>query len=122
MDHLLSETSRNASQESRKIVKWNVEDTFVWLRRTVGATFDDYMERLAHLKRQCQPHLTEAAKQSVEGICTKIYNLSVEHAKKIREKHLQILEENNIRGNIFHSILILMMVPKLLIVKMIGDE
>lgn len=91
------ETSRNASQESRKIVKWNVEDTFQWLRRTVGATFDDYMDRLAHLKRQCQPHLTEAAKQSVEGICTKIYNLSVEHAKKIREKHLQILEENNIR-------------------------
>ena len=42
--------SRNASQESRKIVKWNVEDTFQWLRRTVGATFDDYMERLAHLK------------------------------------------------------------------------
>ncbi|CAL4067451.1 unnamed protein product, partial [Meganyctiphanes norvegica] len=91
------EISRNASQESRKIVKWNVEDTFQWLRRTVGATFDDYMDRLAHLKRQCQPHLTEAAKQSVEGICTKIYTLSAEHAKKIREKHLQILEENNIR-------------------------
>lgn len=44
------DTSRTASQESRKIVKWNVEDTFQWLRRTVGATFDDYMERLAHLK------------------------------------------------------------------------
>ena len=44
------ETSRTASQESRKIVKWNVEDTFQWLRRTVGATFDDYTERLAHLK------------------------------------------------------------------------
>ncbi|XP_068212202.1 mRNA (2'-O-methyladenosine-N(6)-)-methyltransferase isoform X1 [Palaemon carinicauda] len=91
------ETSRNASQESRKIVKWNVEDTFQWLRKTIGSTFDDYMDRLAHLKRQCQPHLTEAAKQSVEGICTKIYNLSVEYSKKIREKHLQILEENNIR-------------------------
>ncbi|KAL7647702.1 UNVERIFIED_CONTAM: hypothetical protein RMT77_001311 [Armadillidium vulgare] len=91
------ETSRNASQESRKIVKWNVEDTFQWLRRTVGATFDDYMDRLSHLKRQCQPHLTEAAKVSVEGICTKIYNLSVEHSKKIRERHLQILEDNNIR-------------------------
>ncbi|XP_076039938.1 mRNA (2'-O-methyladenosine-N(6)-)-methyltransferase-like isoform X2 [Oratosquilla oratoria] len=91
------EASRNASQESRKIVKWNVEDTFQWLRRTVGATFDDYMDRLAHLKRQCQPHLTEAAKQSVEGICTKIYNLSVEHSKKLREKHIHILEQNNIR-------------------------
>ncbi|KAK7070756.1 mRNA (2'-O-methyladenosine-N(6)-)-methyltransferase [Halocaridina rubra] len=54
--------------------------------------------RSVPFQRQCQPHLTEAAKQSVEGICTKIYNLSVEHAKKIREKHLQILEENNIRG------------------------
>ncbi|MCL4144579.1 UNVERIFIED_CONTAM: hypothetical protein GTU68_004307 [Idotea baltica] len=89
--------TRNASQESRKIVKWNVEDTFQWLRRTVGATFDDYMDRLAHLKRQCQPHLTEAAKLSVEGICTKIYNLSIDHSKKIREKHLQILDENNIK-------------------------
>lgn len=52
------------------------------------------------LQRQCQPHLMEASKQNVEGICTKIYNLSVEHAKKIREKHLHILEENNIRGSI----------------------
>ena len=42
----------------------------------------------------------EAAKESVEGICTKIYNLSVEHSKKLREKHLQLLEENNIRGKL----------------------
>ena len=41
---------RNVSAESRKIVKWNVEDTFQWLRRTVGATYDDFQERLAHLK------------------------------------------------------------------------
>lgn len=27
-----------------------MEDTFQWLRRTVGSTFDDYMDRLAHLK------------------------------------------------------------------------
>ncbi|XP_072156195.1 mRNA (2'-O-methyladenosine-N(6)-)-methyltransferase-like [Bemisia tabaci] len=42
--------SRNASSESRKVIKWNAEDTFQWLRRTVGATYDDFQERLAHLK------------------------------------------------------------------------
>lgn len=88
--------TRNVSSESRKIVKWNVEDTFQWLRRTVGATYDDFQERLAHLKRQCQPHLTEAAKTSVEGICTKMNNLSVEYAKKIRDKHNELLKENGL--------------------------
>lgn len=86
------------SSESRKIVKWNVEDTFQWLRRTVGATYDDFQERLAHLKRQCQPHLTEAAKSSVEGICIKMNNLSVEYAKKIRDKHNELLKENGLAG------------------------
>ena len=41
---------RSASSESRKIVKWNVEDTFNWLRRTVGANYDDFQERLQHIK------------------------------------------------------------------------
>ena len=86
------------SSESRKIVKWNVEDTFQWLRRTVGATYDDFQERLAHLKRQCQPHLTEAAKSSVEGICVKMNNLSTEYAKKIRDKHNELLKENGLAG------------------------
>ena len=36
---------RTASPDSRKIVKWNVEDTFQWLRRTVGASFDDFQVR-----------------------------------------------------------------------------
>ena len=67
---------RSASSESRKVVKWNVEDTFNWLRRTVGANYDDFQERLQHLKTQCQPHITEAAKNSVEGICKKMYTLS----------------------------------------------
>nr|CAG4642351.1 EOG090X02BU [Evadne anonyx] len=88
--------TRNVSSESRKIVKWNVEDTFQWLRRTVGATYDDFQERLAHLKRQCQPHLTEAAKTSVEGICTKMNNMSIEYAKKIRDKHNELLKENGL--------------------------
>jgi hypothetical protein len=41
---------RNATSESRKVVKWNVEETFQWLRRTVGATYDDFQDRLGHLK------------------------------------------------------------------------
>lgn len=88
--------SRNASPESRKIVKWNVEDAFHWLRKTLNATYDDHLERLAHLKKQCQPHLVQAARSSVEGICAKIYHMSVENVKKIREKHWTILNQHGI--------------------------
>jgi len=99
---------RSASSESRKIVKWNVEDTFNWLRRTVGANWDDFQERLQHLKTQCQPHITEAAKSSVEGICKKIYTLSCDYAQKVKEKNLEILKEANIsehgvRSNVPHQ-------------------
>ncbi|CAH0557430.1 unnamed protein product [Brassicogethes aeneus] len=87
--------SRNAEAESRKVVKWNVDETFQWLRKTVGATYDDFQDRLAHLKQQCQPHLTDTVKISVEGICLKIYNLSCEYAKKVREKSNGILKEHN---------------------------
>ena len=59
---------RNTLSESRKIVKWNVEDAFQRIRKTLNVTFEDYLERLSHLKQQCQPHLTEVAKGSVEGI------------------------------------------------------
>lgn len=37
--------SRGVSPESRKMVKWNVEDTFNWLRRQANASFDDYLVR-----------------------------------------------------------------------------
>ena len=57
-----------------------------------------FQERLAHLKRQCQPHVTEAAKSSVEGICSKMYNMAYEAVKKIQEKQSEILKENNIQG------------------------
>ena len=50
------------------------------------------------VQRQCQPHLTEAAKTSVEGICTKMNNMSVENAKKIRDKHNELLKENGLAG------------------------
>ncbi|XP_043275592.1 mRNA (2'-O-methyladenosine-N(6)-)-methyltransferase [Venturia canescens] len=88
--------SRSATANSRKVVKWNAEETFQWLRRTVGATFDDFQDRLAHLKRQCQPHLTETVKNSVEGICLKIYHLSTDYAKKVKEKNNQILKDNGL--------------------------
>ncbi|KAK6174693.1 hypothetical protein SNE40_017923 [Patella caerulea] len=88
--------ARGSTSESRKVVKWNAEDTFTWLRRQQNASYEDFLERLAHLKRQCQPHLTEAAKSSVEGICKKIYNQSCEAVKKILEKHWELLKENNI--------------------------
>lgn len=88
--------TRSAPTESRKIVKWNAEEVFTWLRRQQSVSYDDCLERLAHLKRQCQPHLTEAAKSSVEGICTKMYHLAGEAVKKISEKHLALLKEGNI--------------------------
>jgi len=87
---------RGVSPEGRKIVKWNVEDTFSWLRRTVGANYDDFQERLQHIKTNCQPHITEAAKNSVEGICRKMYNSSCDYAQKIQEKNAEILRENGI--------------------------
>lgn len=34
---------RSASPDSRKVVKWNVEDTFSWLRRDHSASKEDYM-------------------------------------------------------------------------------
>lgn len=87
---------RSAPAESKKVVKWNAEETFQWLRRTVGASYEDFQDRLTHLKRQCEPHLVATVKGSVEQLCTKIYHLSAEHARKIRERSLQLLKENGI--------------------------
>lgn len=36
-------TGRSASPDSRKVVKWNVEDTFSWLRKDHSASKEDYM-------------------------------------------------------------------------------
>jgi phosphorylated CTD-interacting factor 1 len=38
--------NRPAPAESKKIVKWNAEETFEWLRRTVGASYEDFQDRL----------------------------------------------------------------------------
>ena len=40
---MTSDLSRNASPESRKVVKWNAEDTMSWLRRDHSASKEDYM-------------------------------------------------------------------------------
>lgn len=50
-----------------------------------------------HLKRQCEPHLVETVKGSVETLCTKIYTLSAEHVKKIRDRHILLLKENGLQ-------------------------
>lgn len=109
---------RNTLQESRKVVKWNTEDTLQWLRKTVGATYVDFQERLNHLKvkiknkyaskkiiniyyflqAQCQPHIAQTVKDSVEGICSKVYHLSVEYARKVKEKNSELLIAQGITG------------------------
>ena len=53
---------------------------------------------LLFFQTNCQPHITEAAKSSVEGICKKIYNLSCDYAQKIQEKNSEILKEHGISG------------------------
>uniref|UniRef100_A0A4W6FHR9 mRNA (2'-O-methyladenosine-N(6)-)-methyltransferase n=1 Tax=Lates calcarifer TaxID=8187 RepID=A0A4W6FHR9_LATCA len=83
--------SRNASPESRKVVKWNAEDTMSWLRRDHSASKEDYMDRLEHLRQQCGPHVAAVAKDSVEGICSKIYQLSAEYSRRLRQTHLSLL-------------------------------
>ncbi|XP_067935307.1 mRNA (2'-O-methyladenosine-N(6)-)-methyltransferase-like [Watersipora subatra] len=88
--------SRNVTPESRKIVKWNVEDSFAWVRRQMNASYDDYMERLAHLKRQCQPHIKEAASAGTESICRKMYNLAKDDTRKLSEMSASIWKENGI--------------------------
>ncbi|KAM4588305.1 mRNA (2'-O-methyladenosine-N(6)-)-methyltransferase isoform 1-T2 [Odontesthes bonariensis] len=85
--------SRNASPESRKVVKWNAEDTMNWLRRDHSASKEDYMDRLEHLRQQCGPHVAAVAKDSVEGICSKIYQLSAEYSRRLRQTHLSLLQD-----------------------------
>jgi len=46
----------------------------------------------------------ETVKESVEGICLKIYHLSADYAKKIKEKHSEVLKENGISGTFIHCI------------------
>src|SRR5699024_3159975 len=88
----------HVSAMSRKIVKWNVEDAFEWIRKTLNATYEDYIERLEHLKKQCQPHIIEAARASVEAICLKIYHVSVDYSKRTRELNLEIFKKEELRG------------------------
>ncbi|XP_050091266.1 mRNA (2'-O-methyladenosine-N(6)-)-methyltransferase [Anopheles aquasalis] len=87
---------RGASEDSKKIVKWNADDAYEWLRKTVGASYEDFQDRLTHLQRQCEPHIISTVRVSVEQLCNKLYLLSVQHARTIRERHAQILKESGI--------------------------
>lgn len=80
---------RGASPESRKLVKWKVEETFSWLKSTVGAPYEAFQERLAHLKVTCQPHVHTAAQTSVEGICRKMSLLAKQYGQNVKEAHLK---------------------------------
>jgi len=40
--------------------------------------------------------LVETVKGSVEALCTKIFTLSVEHVKKTRDRHIQLLRDNGL--------------------------
>lgn len=64
-----------------------------------SASSSHLQDRLEHLRKQCGPHVSAAAKDSVEGICSKIYHISLEYVKRIREKHLAILKEHSISGS-----------------------
>ncbi|CAB1315554.1 unnamed protein product [Coregonus sp. 'balchen'] len=88
--------SRNATPDSRKVVKWNAEDTMNWLRRDHSASKEDYMDRLDHLRKQCGPHVAAVAKDSVEGICTKIYHISAEYVRRIHQTHQALLKDCNV--------------------------
>lgn len=72
------------------------DDRIEHLSILIRLTFAFFLHRLEHLKRQCEPHLVEIVKGSVEALCTKINTLSEEHVKKIRERHVQLLKENGL--------------------------
>lgn len=50
------------------------------------------------LQSQCQPHIAQTVKESVEGICSKVYHLSVEYSRKVREKNCELLVAQGITG------------------------
>lgn len=75
---------------------WRLRIPLVGCVRASGSLV--LQDRLEHLRKQCGPHVSAAAKDSVEGICSKIYYISLEYVKRIREKNLAILKENNISG------------------------
>jgi len=70
-----------------------VEETFSWLRGTVGAPYEALQERLTHLRSTCQQHVHAAAKTSVEGICKKMNLLAKQYAQNVRESHLKLLAD-----------------------------
>lgn len=48
---------------------------------------------MEHLRQQCGPHVAAVAKDSVEGICSKIYQLSADYSRRLRQTHLSLLQD-----------------------------
>lgn len=65
----------------------------------MNASYEDYIERLSHLRRQCQPHINEASRSGIEGICKKVYNIAKEDCNKICSMCAKLWKENMIEGN-----------------------
>lgn len=86
----------NASPNCRKLIKWKVDETFTYLRTHQHASFDDYLERLGHLKRFCHKELRVVANDSIDSICRTLYEKSCEAVKDIHEKHMNILKTNGV--------------------------
>ena len=55
-------------------------------------------DRLEHLRKQCGPHVTAVAKDSVEGICSKIYHISAEYSRRLKTAHTTLMKECNLSG------------------------
>ena len=99
----------NRSKDSFLFLNWSSQLTlnlsidtisvYILVERLSEISLFIYLqERLTHLKRQCEPHLYEAAEESVKGICTKIYKMSCETVNKINDKTWEVLKEHNISG------------------------
>lgn len=43
---------RDIPKESRKLIKWHVDDVMNWLRTQQSANYEDYINRLTHLTRE----------------------------------------------------------------------
>ena len=82
-----------------KKLECNLEITRKKLRKnTLFSKINPNFDFDFFFQTNCQPHITEAAKNSVEGICRKMYNSSCDYAQKIQEKNAEILRENGISG------------------------
>ncbi|KAF7491973.1 hypothetical protein SSS_04848 [Sarcoptes scabiei] len=94
-DNIISSPQWNGS--GRKLVKWNVEAAFRWIRTSPNATYEEYRQHLDHLRNQCHPYIFEACKSSIESVFSKIYNESADYAHRIRNLNLELFKNENLK-------------------------